>query len=68
VRDFDLIKGIIKKIGGWPLIDEHWSSENYNIEDAFIELNKLMISKLVLDIEVINDLRNNTEPLLAVRR
>ncbi len=65
-RDFELIKDIIRKIGGWPLIETSWNESNFTYENAFIQIDKLMLSKLVLDIEVGHDLRNNTKPMIVV--
>jgi hypothetical protein len=65
-RDFDLIKAIIKQIGGWPLIDTVWNESSYTYENAFIQINKLMISGLILNIEVGYDLKNHTIPIISV--
>lgn len=56
----------MKKVGGWPLIDEDWDEDQFDVETALIEINKLMLSKVILSVQVMSDVKNNTLPIVAV--
>ncbi len=59
------MKNLLKKIGGWPLIDENWVESDYDWINALIELNRNGIPEL-LSISVFPDLRNTSRTLINV--
>ncbi|XP_054152446.1 membrane metallo-endopeptidase-like 1 [Oppia nitens] len=63
-RDFNIIRDILKQVGGWPLIDEHWDEKQFNIESALIELNKFSLFDVIISVEVNADLNNNTKHIV----
>ena len=66
MRDFKRINDLLSKVGGWPLIDDNWDPNNYDINNALIEYNKQTIAKNILYIEAISDLINNTQMVMWV--
>ncbi len=59
------MKNLLKKIGGWPLIDENWVESEYDLINTLIELNRNGIPEL-LSIRVVPDFRNTSRGLIQV--
>jgi hypothetical protein len=59
------LKNFLKKIGGWPLIDENWVESQYDLINTLIELNRNGIPEL-LSISVYLDVRNTSRSLISV--
>ncbi len=59
------LKNFLKKIGGWPLIDENWDESEYDLINTLIELNRNGIPEL-LSISVYPDVRNTSRSLISV--
>ncbi len=62
---FATLDKFIKKIGGWPKIDDNWVESEYDWINALIELNRNGIPELI-SIRVVPDIRNNSRSLIEV--
>ena len=62
-----LIRTALDRMGGWPMIDDNWDESQFDIETAIVESIKLVFTSSFLNIRVIKDLKNNSQPIIAVK-
>jgi membrane metallo-endopeptidase-like protein 1 len=58
---------IIESIGDWPITSDSWKEEDFNLQNAIAQLNRLLGLSPLLSLNVYVDRKNSTRSVITVR-